>query len=61
MKIKLSGGLTPNEGEFRIDDETNDEVFISIKFYDDGMLVRAEKLAIGNKILELLNPSSDLK
>ena len=55
MKIKLSGGLTPNEGEFRIDDETNDEVFISIKFHDDGMLVRAEKLAIGNKILELFN------
>ena len=52
--ITLSGGLTLNESEFRIDDEVNDEIFISVKFYDDGLLVKAEKLAIGNKVLDFL-------
>jgi hypothetical protein len=54
-EIKLSGGLTVNEREFRIDNETDDEVFISIKFQDDGLLVKAEKLAIGNRVLEYFN------
>ena len=52
--ITLSGGLTLREDEFRIDDEVNDEIFISVKFYDDGLLVKAEKLAIGNKVLDFL-------
>ena len=49
--IHLTGSMTLNKKEFRIDDEIIDQPFISIKFMDDGLLDDEFKEEIGAAVL----------
>jgi hypothetical protein len=50
MTIELSGGLSINQKQFRIDNRIYDEVFINIKFFDDNVLSKNDKIKIGNNV-----------